>query len=115
MIKNILSALIASAVALPSLAASQADINRLTYLIEETGTTVDYIECDEGINGYYYFNKEQNIDKLAICTTGTDIKDLNDHWETLAHEATHVMQACQGGTIITDTRHPRIILSLIHI
>lgn len=112
MIKNILTALIASAVALPSLAASQSDINRLTYLIEETGTTVDYIECDEGINGYYYFNKEQNIDKLAICTTGTDIKDLNNHWETLAHEATHVMQACQGGSIIKDTRHPRIIREL---
>ena len=45
MIKNILTALIASAVALPSLAASQADINRLTKLIEETGTTVAHEKC----------------------------------------------------------------------
>ena len=112
MIKNILTALIASAVALPSLAASQADINRLTALIEETGTTVAHEKCKEDILGYYQFDSEEKIDKLAICTTGTNMQDLNSYWETLAHEATHVMQACQGGPIIKDTRHPRIIREL---
>ena len=112
MIKNIITALIASAVALPSLAASQADINRLTALIEETGTTVAHEKCLEGINGYYHFDSEKKIDKLAICTTGTDMQDVHSYWETLAHEATHVMQACVGGPMMKSTWHPRLVREL---
>ena len=113
MIKQILALVAGLAIAAPASATSWQDVHRLKTLISNTGTTVAAIECEENsYYGYYQFDAEKKIDNLVICKNTVDFNDPDAVWETLAHEATHTMQACAGGPVIKDERVPRVLREL---
>ena len=103
-----LIALIAAAVAIPTLAppsqaqsvgagsrrtASWADIDNLRGLLMAHGTQVLQQDCNQrGLQGLYH----DGSDTIVICRVHRDPAAV---WNTLAHEATHRMQACAGGSI----------------
>ena len=112
MFKFLTAAVASLAIAAPSMASSWTDIEELTDLIKQTGTTVQTLDCQPGAMGYYQFDKDNNIDRLVICQNNVDTKDPDAVWEVVAHEATHVMQACQGGPVIADNYVPRVLREL---
>ena len=113
MFKKILTAIAGVAIAAPVNAASWNDIDTLVELVRGTGTTVEARECQRpNIHGFYHFNQQENIDLMVICTNSVDMTDADAVWETVVHESTHVMQACNGGPIVKDTYLPRILREL---
>ena len=113
MIKQIFALIAGIAIAAPASATSWQDINALERLVEGTGTTVDAIECEiKDVYGYYRFDKSEGVDELVICKNAVDMTDPDEVWETLAHEATHTMQACKGGPVLPDKYAPRILREL---
>jgi hypothetical protein len=103
-------------VTLPAIAGSHRDVQELAEMIKSTGTTVSFNDnrYDKnclGLMGYYHFEKDKS-DILVICSDQVNLKDSDEVWETLAHEATHTMQACNGGPIFKSTYHPRIFRAL---
>ena len=102
----------AIAFAAPSMATSWTDVEKLLTLVEETGTDVQSLDCTEGRLGFYQLEKANKIDRLVICKNNVDTDDSDAVWEVVAHEATHVMQACYGGPVVKDTYVPRILREL---
>ena len=77
---------------------SWADIDSLRSLLMAHGTKVVQQDCNQsGLQGLYHGRS----DTIVICRVHRDPQAV---WNTLAHEATHRMQACAGGSI-TDPRH----------
>ena len=115
MIKHVLAVIAGLAIAtpIPALATGWQDVNLLKELVRGTGTKVLLQTCTEsGIFGYYEYNPTTNVDTLVICSNTVDRADPDAVWETLAHEATHAMQACAGGTVIEDVFTPRMLREL---
>ena len=113
MFKKILAAFAGLALAAPVSAASWNDVEALVELVKGTGTTVQARSCrQDGIQGFYHFDERQKIDLLVVCTNTVDMNDPDAVWEVVAHEATHVMQACNGGPVVKDSYMPRIIREL---
>ena len=77
---------------------SWSDIDTLRALLMAHGTRVVQQDCNQrGLQGLYH----DGSDTIVICRVHRDPQAV---WNTLAHEATHRMQACAGGSI-TDPRH----------
>ena len=113
MIKRILGVLAGLTLAVPASATSWTDVNTLLGLVKETGTAVSVRNCEqEGVMGFYQFDKQNNIDLLAICKNAVDMTDSDAVWEVVAHETTHVIQACAGGPFIKDSMVPRVLREL---
>ena len=115
MIKQVISVIagLAFAIPAPAFATGWQDISRLKELVSGSGTKVLLQNCTEsGIYGYYEYNQSTNVDTLVICSNTVDRKDPDAVWETLAHEATHAMQACAGGPIVEDELVPRMLREL---
>ena len=75
-----------------------ADIDNLRSLLTAHGAKVLQQDCNQrGLQGLYH----DGSDTIVICRVHRDPQAV---WNTLAHEATHRMQACAGGSI-TDPRH----------
>jgi len=90
-----------------ALATSMEDIRQLESLIQAGGTeTVVSLDCPANHAGFYE-NDGRRINRLVICRRNVDFADLDAVWEVLAHEATHVMQACTGGSALADEQMPR--------
>ena len=88
-------------------ASSVEDIRQLETLINAGGTkTVVSSSCPPNHAGYYE-NDGKRINRLVICRRNVDLSDLDAVWEVLAHEATHIMQACAGGAVLADAQMPR--------
>ena len=110
------AALLAIGSALPSQAGSFQDSLKLMDLVKETGTQVSINSnsfdplCKDKA-GYYQFEKGK-IDLLAVCRDQVNVKDPNELWETVAHEAVHVAQACNGGAYFKPEYHPRMLREL---
>ena len=88
---------------------AQAGMNEtktLMGMIKSTGTTISFNNnhYDKNClnNAGYYFFKEKVQDLMVICTDQVNTKDGDALWEVVAHEATHIMQACLGGNLIKD-------------
>lgn len=97
----------------PVQATSVNDVKELVQLIKGTGTDVVHGDCEEpNAYGYYTFSKEEDIDQVFICSSRVDMNDPNEVWDVLAHEATHVMQACQNDNIIKLEKHPAVLREL---
>lgn len=96
----------------PAHAGSQKDIEELSDMIKASGTSIVVKECGEKDQGIYEYSEKPKIDQLTICKNNVDLTDADALWEVLAHEATHIMQACNGGPIVKDEFHPRIIRRL---
>lgn len=93
-----------------ALADSWKDIETLIDLIKATGTEVSRDDdCADDYKGLYILAPEENIDLLLLCDNNIDPEDPSDIWEVLSHEATHIMQACIGGTLFEGEMHPRIV------
>ena len=108
------AALLAMAVPTPTLAHTFKQINEFVDLIEQTGTDVVYTNCKEDFNkpdvyGFYIFDAETKVDHLILCKDHIDARDPAAIWETLAHEVTHVMQACHGGPVLKDEAIDRVL------
>lgn len=74
---------------------------RLISAISEAGTDVVFQRCsnEEEYGRYSHSVDEEGFfitDVLTVCTNKTDMTNKQFVWETLAHEATHVAQACDG-------------------
>jgi len=98
------AALLASLVA-PAMAAtvrpqaSWQEIDALRGLLVASGSTVVQRDCNQqGLQGLYH----QPSRTIVICRVHNDRSAV---WNTLAHEATHRMQACAGGTITRAEHH----------
>ena len=90
------------------------DIDYLIGLIKQTRTKVEKNDkCPGDTYGFYqYPQKDGTGDRLVFCTNNIDLEDTSAIWEVLAHEAAHVMQACNGGLLWKDEYHPRILRNL---
>lgn len=99
----------------PAVAATQVDIEALAELIRSTGTTiVESQTCEKNMYGLYQF-EDKKIDQLTICGNNIDLNDPDQVWEVYAHEATHIMQACDDasdGRAFSDAVFPRIYREL---
>jgi hypothetical protein len=96
----------------PVAASTLEDLRKLENLINATGTqTVVSTECPPDHAGYYE-NDGQAVDRLVICQKMVDLADVEAVWEVMAHESTHIMQACRGSHVIDDAQMPRTVRQL---
>ena len=102
LIKSLLTAVAALAITTPINAATWDEINHLATLVRGTSTEVSIENCPENLNGYYHYAPGQGIDKIGICKNNIDMENPDEVWDVLAHEATHVMQACHGGPVVKN-------------
>ena len=76
--------------------------------IKNLGTKIkDRKDCEPGVLGYYRFEKNK-VDEVGICRNNLGEFGPNAderYWKVLAHEATHIMQACLGTTIYGPIQH----------
>lgn len=76
---------------------------QLISAVSQAGTDVVFNKCSDAegeLYGRYQYETDDEgffiKDVLTVCTSWTDMTDSDLVWETLAHEATHVAQACDG-------------------
>ena len=97
--------------------AGTADANTLLEMIKATGTQVSFNgnHFDKnciGTTAYYAFEPKVD-DLLVVCTDQVDVKNGEALWEVVAHEATHIMQACYGREVaFQDDGHPAMFRQL---
>ena len=95
-----------------ALAGTWTDIDALKEAVGKTGTSIVEERCaDKSTQASYEFVKDK-IDQITICINNIDKDDPDAYWEALAHEATHVMQACTGDYAIDDKYISRIYREL---
>jgi hypothetical protein len=89
-----------------------AHIQQLEELINLTGTETQ-VRDDCGANhAGYYENDGRGLDRLVVCRNTVNMADVEAVWEVMAHEGTHVMQACNGGPLLQDAQIPRTMREL---
>lgn len=95
-----------TAAAPPRRAATWADIDQLRQLLTASGARVVQRDCQQpGLQGLYH----NSSGTIVICRVHRDPAAV---WNTLAHEATHRMQACAGGTITDPAHHAAMARAL---
>jgi len=86
--------------------ANWADIDTLRSLLVANGTRVIQRDCNQpGLQGLYH----DNSGTIVICRVHRNPTAV---WNTLAHEATHRMQTCAGGTITNPAHHQAMAQAL---
>lgn len=106
---SFLPLLFAIGLSAPAQATTFQDTYDLVDLVEATGTEVSLVVCkDKGISGYYESDPSQKLDRMTLCKNNIDFSDPAALWETVVHEATHVMQACTGTNALAQEWHPRM-------
>merc|ERR1719473_873950 len=82
----------------PVRAESWDRIGRYASLIRRAGTdTMVAKDCPPSLLGA--FHSQRNA--LLLCANNLD-NDPKQIWVVLAHESAHVMQHCQGGSLLAD-------------
>lgn len=73
-------------------------LSEVLKVVQQTGTEVRYYspKCETKVAGMYSIGP--NIDRLVICPSNQ--MNHSDLFDTIRHEAIHVVQACKGGTIL---------------
>ena len=85
---------------LPAQANTMSDMETLLKTLSALGTTVKAGNCGrKNLYGFYV----PKGDQMVICADSIADKDPAIVWDTLAHEATHKMQACIGGYLMPST------------
>lgn len=93
-------------------ASSLEHIRQLENLINASGTeTVVSNDCPPQHAGYYEHDGG-GISRLVICRRHVDLGDVKAVWGVMAHEATHLMQSCTGGTALGEQTMPRTLREL---
>ncbi len=96
----------------PVRASTLIAIHRLEQLINDAGTETQ-VRDDCRPNHAGYFERDgAAINRLVICRNNVDMGDVEAVWEVMAHEGTHVMQACRGGPALQDVQMPRTLREL---
>ncbi|MCT0225222.1 hypothetical protein KQ310_08680 [Synechococcus sp. CS-1328] len=110
--RNLVLALLGAATISLALAPTAAgatnweSIDRLRLLLKRAGVQVVQRDCGQrGLQGLY----NHGSDTIVICRVHNSPQAV---WNTLAHEATHRMQACRGGAITDSTYHRSMAQSL---
>ncbi len=97
---------------LPLQAGTWTDIEILKKELQRTGTSTIEAKCNEkGVLSFYEYEKDKK-DQITICINNIAKDDPDAYWEALAHEATHVMQACANGNAVNDDHIARIYREL---
>ena len=86
----------------PANAGSWTDIETLKTELKKTGTKVLELKCKEKELMSYYEFEDKKLDQIVICVNNIDKDDPDEYWESLVHEATHVMHACTGDYALND-------------
>ena len=82
------------------------DIDALRRLLVASGSNVVQRDCNQrGLQGLYH----QPSRTIVVCRVHADRDAV---WNTLAHEATHRMQACAGGNITRSEHHEAMARAL---
>lgn len=85
---------------LPAQSNTMTDVETLIQALTALGTKVKAGNCEQkNLYGFYVPQKDQ----MVICLDSISGKDPSILWDTLAHEATHKMQACIGRFIMPPT------------
>lgn len=93
-------------------AASLEDIRALEDRITAAGVLTS-VRGDCPANHAGYVQRDgRGRHHLVLCRNAVDLTDLDAVWEVMAHESTHIMQACAGGTVIADDHMPRTVREL---
>jgi hypothetical protein len=109
---TLVSLALLSAVAAPGAASSLEDIRALEDLIIGAGVaTVVADDCPASHAGYYEQDR-LGRHRLVLCRNEVNLADVDAVWEVMAHESTHIMQACTGSTAIADEYMPRTFREL---
>jgi hypothetical protein len=96
----------------PVAASSLEDIRALEDLILAAGVVTQVSDdCPPNHAGYYERDR-QGRHRLVLCRNGVNLADIDAVWEVMAHESTHIMQACTGSTAIADEYMPRTFREL---
>jgi hypothetical protein len=96
----------------PASANTLAAIHRLEQLINAAGTETQVREDCRPNHAGYFERDDAAINRLVVCRNNVDMGDVEAVWEVMAHEGTHVMQACSGGPALRDTQMPRTLREL---
>ena len=74
-------------------------LSQVLEAVRSTGTEVRFHaeECKtDKVSGFYRLNA--NVDRLVICPSNQ--RNHSDLFDTIRHEAVHVVQACKGDAIM---------------
>jgi hypothetical protein len=96
----------------PAAANTLTHIQRLEELINASGTETQVRDDCRPNHAGYYENDGRGVDRLVVCRNSVDMGDVEAVWEVMAHEGTHVMQACSGGPVLKDAQIPRTMREL---
>lgn len=96
----------------PARAASLEDIRQLENLILAAGVVTQVSDQCPPRHAGYYERDTAGIHRLVLCRNSVNLADLEAVWEVMAHESTHIMQACTGSTAIADELMPRTFREL---
>ena len=93
-------------------AASLEDIRQLEDLINNAGVTTAVSDRCPPSHAGYYETDSGGRHRLVLCRNVVNLADVEAVWEVMAHESTHIMQACTGSTAIADESMPRTFREL---
>lgn len=117
-ITGLLAAAAAVTVQAPAMASTQADVLQFIDLIKQAGTDVVHADNHQAKGfcidkaGAYVLNQEKDLDVIVICSEQVNMESPHEVWEVLAHEGTHLMQACVAdgtGTMFKPSFVPRML------
>jgi hypothetical protein len=91
----------------PAEAASLEDIRQLEVLINATGVVTQVSDQCPANHAGFYERDNEGRHRLVLCRNVVNLADVEAVWEVMAHESTHIMQACTGGPAIADESMPR--------
>ena len=96
----------------PTDAANLEDIRQLEDLINNTGVVTQVSDQCPANHAGFYERDSAGRHRLVLCRNVVNLADVEAVWEVMAHESTHIMQACTGSTAIADASMPRTFREL---
>jgi len=93
-------------------AASLEEIRQLEDLINAAGVVTQVSDQCPANHAGYYERDNAGRHRLVLCQNVVNLADVEAVWEVMAHESTHIMQACTGTTAIADESMPRTFREL---
>ena len=103
---------LASILATAAAAASLEDIRKLEDLINTAGVVTQVSDRCPANHAGFYERDLAGRHRLVLCRNVVNLADVEAVWEVMAHESTHIMQACTGSTAIADEYMPRTFREL---
>ena len=76
-------------------------------MINATGVVTQVSDQCPANHAGFYERDNEGRHRLVLCRNVVNLADVEAVWEVMAHESTHIMQACTGSTAIADESMPR--------